>query len=215
MSSSLFAVLEGKNSTAVLCNAPPRRAVRKVLGDSSQCYTGSSESASSFLCGAYDQQRPDPSAIQDARSTYDSCIWTQPSDDESNCLASPPSREDITWKLKRASNTAPGADGVEYKNISRLDPDGRLLELLYQAVWRFGVPASWKATRKTRREQTTTTTSSTPSPYCLHCINFYPAPSRLDLQQSRLTTRGYTWSRRVFSQKHLAFKNSLCSLSAP
>lgn len=28
-------------------------------------------------------------------------------------LAPPPSREDIAWKLKRASNTAPGADGVE------------------------------------------------------------------------------------------------------
>jgi hypothetical protein len=62
----------------------PRRAVRKVLGESSQCYTGSSESASSFLCGAYEKQRPDPSDIQDARSTYDSCNLTQPSNDESN-----------------------------------------------------------------------------------------------------------------------------------
>jgi hypothetical protein len=43
-------------------------------------------------------------------------------------------------KLKRASNTAPGADGVEYKDISRLDPDCRLLKVLYYAVWRLGVP---------------------------------------------------------------------------
>jgi hypothetical protein len=49
--------------------------------------------------------------------------------------------------LKRASNTAPGADGVEYKDILRLDPDGRLLEVLYSAVWRLGVPSSWKTAR--------------------------------------------------------------------
>lgn len=45
------------------------------------------------------------------------------------------------------TNTAPGADGIEYHDISKLDPDGELLEILYDAVWRLGIPADWKIAR--------------------------------------------------------------------
>ena len=36
---------------------------------------------------------------------------------------------------------------MEYRNISRLDPECYLLEVLYSAVWRLGVPSCWKSAR--------------------------------------------------------------------
>ncbi|EFX66395.1 hypothetical protein DAPPUDRAFT_116385 [Daphnia pulex] len=115
----------------------PKRAVRKVLGETSQSYTGSSEAATLFLKTTYEQPRPPPDDILVARAA---CIWTPPSDDDLSLLSLPPSRQEIAYKLKRASNTSPGADGVEYKDIQRLDPSGRLLEVLYAAVlvWELG-----------------------------------------------------------------------------
>jgi hypothetical protein len=58
-----------------------------------------------------------------------------------------PSKEEIAAKIRRATNTAPGADGIEYHDISKLDPDGELLEILYDAVWHLGISADWKITR--------------------------------------------------------------------
>jgi hypothetical protein len=40
--------------------------------------------------------------------------------------------------MKRTYNTAPAADGIKYHNISELDPNEDLLEILYDAVWRLG-----------------------------------------------------------------------------
>ncbi|EFX83239.1 hypothetical protein DAPPUDRAFT_301908 [Daphnia pulex] len=108
----------------------PKRAVRKVLGETSQSYTGSSEAATLFLKTTYEQPRPPPDDILVARAAYDECLWAPPSDDDLSLLSLPPSRQEIAYKLKRASNTSPGADGVEYKDIQRLDPSGRLLEIL-------------------------------------------------------------------------------------
>ncbi len=125
----------------------PKRAVRKVLGETSQAYTGTVEAATDFLKGAYEQPRPSEAAVLEARRVYDGCSWANPSEEELEHLASPPARSEIARKLKRASNTAPGADGVEYKDISRLDPECRLLEVLYAAVWRLGVPKCWKLAR--------------------------------------------------------------------
>ncbi|XP_046632270.1 uncharacterized protein LOC124311947 [Daphnia pulicaria] len=125
----------------------PKRAVRKVLGETSQSYTGSSEAATLFLKTTYEKPRPPPDDILVARAAYDECLWTPPSDDDLSLLSLPPSRQEIAYKLKRASNTSPGADGVEYKDIQRLDPSGRLLEVLYAAVWLYGIPTCWKSAR--------------------------------------------------------------------
>ncbi len=125
----------------------PKRAVWKVLGETSQAYTGTVEAATEFLKAAYEQPRPSATAVLEARRVYDGCGWANPSVEELEYLASPPTKIEIARKLKRASNIAPGADGVEYKDISRLDPECRLLEVLYAAVWRLGVPRSWKSAR--------------------------------------------------------------------
>ena len=125
----------------------PRRAVRKVLGDISQPYTGTVEAATEFLKGTYTCPRPSPDRIVGARQAYDQCEWARPSQEELSALSSPPSKEEISVKIKRATNTAPGADGIEYHDIAKLDPNGELLEVLYDAVWRLGIPAAWKVAR--------------------------------------------------------------------
>ena len=62
-------------------------------------------------------------------------------------LAMPPTADEIERKLKRAINTAPGKDGIEYRHLRALDQKGRLLEFIFDRVWTLGIPASWKVSR--------------------------------------------------------------------
>ena len=62
-------------------------------------------------------------------------------------LALPPSCYEVERKLRRATNTAPGPDGLEYHHILALDPKGILLALLYSKVWEVGIPEAWKTSR--------------------------------------------------------------------
>ena len=59
----------------------------------------------------------------------------------------PPSAEEIRLRLRKTCNTAPGWDGVEYPHLLALDPDDRLLETIYAAVWRLGIPDCWRRSR--------------------------------------------------------------------
>ncbi|EFX71317.1 hypothetical protein DAPPUDRAFT_111874 [Daphnia pulex] len=172
----------------------PKRAVRKVLGETSQAYTGSVEAATDFLKGAYEQPHPSEAAVLKARRVYDGCSWSNPSEEELEHLASPPARSEIARKLKRASNTAPGADGVEYKDISRLDPECRLLEVLYAAVWRLGVPNSMV-------EALSLTSGILPEN--LHKTNF---------KKSHVEEKGLTDSHQV---RYLVWNLSAASLESP
>jgi hypothetical protein len=115
-----------------------------MLGDTSQLYTGSGEVATEFLKRTYTCLRPSPDKIVEAHQAYDQCEWTKPLQEEISVLNSPPSKEEIAAKIRRATNTATGADGVEYHDISKIDPNGDLLEVLYDAIWRLGIPADWK-----------------------------------------------------------------------
>jgi hypothetical protein len=87
-----------------------------------------------FLKNTYEQPRPPAGDIMEAKATYDECSWTSPSDDDLCRLALPPSSQEVARKLKRAFNTSSGSNEVENKDILRVDPSGRLLEVLYAAV---------------------------------------------------------------------------------
>ena len=125
----------------------PRRAIRKILQEDSQCYTGSREDAEAFLLDTYSKPRPSISEISAARSAYDSCKWASPAESDMQLLSSPPKLTEIRLKLQRATNTAPGKDGIEYQHLRSLDPNGRLLEIIFKAVWAYGIPSSWKTSR--------------------------------------------------------------------
>ena len=122
----------------------PRRAVRRALGDTSPSYSGCATEARAFLSNTYTRPPPSGGECSSARALYDACHWSVPDDEISRQLDRPPTRAEIEYKLAKAANTAPGADGVEYRHLRALDPRGLLLETMYQAVWRVGIPSSWK-----------------------------------------------------------------------
>ena len=125
----------------------PRRAVRRVLGETSSPYTGDAEAAASYLRHTYEQPEPLPEHLAASRKLYDECSWSTPSVDQLSFLDHPPSKVEIANRLRRAVNTAPGQDRLEYRHLRKLDPEGLLLERIYGAVWRFGIPDSWRTSR--------------------------------------------------------------------
>jgi hypothetical protein len=104
----------------------PKRAVRKVLDEQSAHYSGSASAAADFLKSTYERPRPTDSERERARAIFADCSWDRLSKKESDWLGSPPIREEIEAKLKKASNTAPGLDGLEYRHLRALDPAGDL-----------------------------------------------------------------------------------------
>ena len=130
-----------------LFNIYPRRAVRQVLGEKSSPYTGTTELADQYLQRTYARPQPSPEECTWARRLFDACNWTNPNEDQSSHLNRPPSREEIELKLRRATNTSPGVDGIEYRHIKALDPQCRLLEVIYEKVWQIGIPDAWRRSR--------------------------------------------------------------------
>ncbi|XP_023234044.1 uncharacterized protein LOC111633668 [Centruroides sculpturatus] len=64
------------------------------------------------------------------------------SDDPLNCTFTP---VEVSSKLAKCHNTAPGPDGVRYYTWRRLDPQGHILALLFNAVHRIGaIPSAWR-----------------------------------------------------------------------
>ena len=125
----------------------PKRAVRRAMGESSPSYTGSVDSARIFLSETYERQRPTEDERAAARAHFDACHWSPPNEENSRQLNEPPISEEIESKLARAANTAPGSDGVEYRHLRSLDPRGLVLESMFSAVWRIGIPPCWKKSR--------------------------------------------------------------------
>jgi len=112
------------------------------MGEKSLSYTGSSEEAEAYLKKTY--ERPIPTELQSTRAKrlYDACKWSQPTEIKTDFLKSPPSREEIQYKLTKAVNSAPGADGLEYRHLRSLDPTGFLIELVFATVCKLGIPTA-------------------------------------------------------------------------
>lgn len=54
---------------------------------------------------------------------------------------------EITKKLRKCENTAPGPDGITYNHIKKVDPYAKVLTPLYNLCLRFqAVPEAWKRT---------------------------------------------------------------------
>lgn len=130
-----------------LFNQYPRRAVREVLGEDSPSFNGEVEEATIYLKNTYEIPPPTDDGVRRARNTLDSCNWKEPSEEDTDLLAYPPRKEEISRKLLNAANTAPGSDRIEYRHIKKLDPQCALLEVLFEAVWKLGIPNQWKSAK--------------------------------------------------------------------
>ena len=62
-------------------------------------------------------------------------------------LSAPPTKSEIMKKLKKAKNTSPGKDKIEYLHLKLLDKKALSLETIFKAVHRIGIPACWKISK--------------------------------------------------------------------
>ncbi|KAI9550368.1 putative reverse transcriptase-2 [Daphnia sinensis] len=124
-----------------------RRAVREVLEDRSPSYDGTVQAAEEYLKRTYNRLRPSPQQCQSARELYDTCDWSQPSEDQMNFLNRAPTQQELQAKLRRATNTSPGVDGLEYRHLRAIDPNCILLVTVCKMVWKLGIPNCWKTSR--------------------------------------------------------------------
>ena len=125
----------------------PKRAVRQVLGEKSPPYSGTAEQAEAYLRDTYVRTRPSGEQCLRAFELYEECEWAPIPEAELELLCQPPHAKEIENKLSRATNTAPGMDGLEYRHLNAVDPKGYLLERIYRAVWRIGIPEAWKKSK--------------------------------------------------------------------
>ena len=53
--------------------------------------------------------------------------------------------DEVIQILKKKKNSTPGPDGIQYKDLLLLDPEGRILSLLFNKIVKTGIsPSSWK-----------------------------------------------------------------------
>ena len=124
-----------------------RRRSAGEFGEKSPRYSGRVETAASYLRDTYHRPEPPPEHVERARKLYDDCDWALPSPDQHSFLDHPPTKDEIALRLRRAVNTTPGKDGLEYRHLRKLDPEGLLLEKIYEAAWRFGIPDDWRTSQ--------------------------------------------------------------------
>ncbi|KZS10341.1 Uncharacterized protein APZ42_025214 [Daphnia magna] len=100
-----------------------------------------------YLKRTYNRLRPSPQKCQSARVLYDSCGWSQPSEDQMNFLNRSPTQQGLEAKLRQATNTSPGVDGLEYRHLRAIDLNCILLEEVCKMVWKLAIPNCWKTSR--------------------------------------------------------------------
>lgn len=196
----------------------PRRAVCWVLGKTSQAYTGSLEDASAFLMDTYTKPRPSAEEVSRARETYDSCLWGNPTAEEFSLLATPPTAAEIATKISQATNTAPGADGIEYRDLAKLDPDGKLLDRLYEAVWRLEIPSSWKTARTTpiyKKGDPAQMMNYMPISLLSTIYKLFSAQLRPDFVPLPVAMPGFLPSKRGSCPAYMECRSTLCSWKRP
>ena len=92
----------------------PRKAVSRVLGETSPSYSGNAEAAAEYLRATYHRSQPLPEHLERSRKLYDDCSWAAPSADQLSFLDHPPTSQEIAARLYRDVNSSPGNDGLEY-----------------------------------------------------------------------------------------------------
>ena len=116
-----------------------KRAARKVLNDSKPSYDGSVDDANEFFTRVFGPKSCD---IEGVKSGLNDFVPSGPAD---NHLADHLSPDEIKKKLRVLSNSAPGADRVEYLHLKSVDPNCKILCSIYNRCPDANdVPQQWK-----------------------------------------------------------------------
>ena len=116
-----------------------KRAARKVLSDSKPSYAGSVDDANQFFTRVFGPKDCD---IDSVKSGLNDFVPSGPTD---NHLADHLTSEEVKKKLRVLSNSAPGSDRVEYRNLRSVDPKCKVLcSIFNRCLDANDVPSQWK-----------------------------------------------------------------------
>ena len=102
-----------------------KRVARKVIGDNKPSYTGNVDNAEQFFTNVFSARACDKEGIK--RKLNDS-VLTSTSDNHLDDHLTP---GEILKKLRSLSNSAPGKDRVEYRQLKAVDPKCDVLAILF------------------------------------------------------------------------------------
>ena len=116
-----------------------KRAARKIFGDDSPGFDGTTEDATTFFSNAFGPRSCNTDSVQAELNAH------VPSADVDETLFDPPNPEELASKLRTMANSAPGKDRIEYRHLRLLDPKCLILARLFKHCFSAkDVPASWK-----------------------------------------------------------------------
>lgn len=119
-----------------------KRAARQVLNDSKPSYSGSVDDATEFFKNIFSEKVVDADKVKSCLNEF---VPSGPADDT---LGDPISSAEVSKKLRSLSNTAPGADRVEYRHLKSVDPNGKVLSSIFnRCLLQNDVPSQWKSSR--------------------------------------------------------------------
>ena len=151
----------------------PKKTVRKILGETNNKYTGN-------LNLLKEHATPNTELVPDD-NPYLNMNWKSLDSRQNSVLQSPPTRKEITYRLKKAKNNSPGPDKLEYLHLKLIDNNGTLIEAIFAAVHQLGIPRTWKDS-KTILIHNSFKFSTNKS--LEHYINYIPEFSQVNLSQS-------------------------------
>ncbi|KZS05615.1 Uncharacterized protein APZ42_031135 [Daphnia magna] len=94
-----------------------RKIKQRVLEDHSPSYDDTVQAAEEYLKRTYNRLRPYPQQGHCARELYDTCDWSQPSEDQMNFLNRAPTQQELEAKLRWATKTSSGVSGLECRHL--------------------------------------------------------------------------------------------------
>ena len=117
-----------------------KRAARRILANNSTTFSGSRQSAQDYFTEVFSTRQCDTDTLLNHLQQS-----VPPSEDNNSHLLAEMSEEEVMAKLCTASNTAPGPDRVEYHHLKRIDPNAKLLPLIFnRCLCECDMPKAWK-----------------------------------------------------------------------
>jgi hypothetical protein len=123
----------------ILYRLSKKRAARQIFQDNSTIYTGTKDQAQDYFSNTFSSSALD---LDDLVSSLSDNV---PSAETDNSIMDPMSTKEIKNKLRSMSNSAPGKDRVEYRHLKMVDPECKVLGLIFnKCLEENKVPLSWK-----------------------------------------------------------------------
>ena len=116
-----------------------------------------------------------PQDYSSSSQPYTHIHWNTLDTDEINMLSAPPTKSEIMKKLKKAKNTSPGKDKIEYLHLKLLDKKHYYLKQYSKLCTELEYLRVGKSARLflyTRKPALTYLLISVQSPYFLICIRY-------------------------------------------